>query len=228
MKLILRVGGHLLFKEDSHIDARLVKAYVRIIKELREEGHMIHLVVGGGDEARKYISALSELRAPKAIVDYVGTIITRANAYLFLTALGELAFPLVPESYKELLNALSSGKVVVCGGLQPGQSTVAVAALMAETVKADMLINATDVDGIYTADPKIDPSAKLLRSISAKELLRVLRSGRAPGTYQMFDEVALCIIMRSKIKAWVINGYQPQNILKLVRGEHVGTLVLPD
>src|SRR5260370_21953467 len=71
----------------------------------------------------------------------------------------------------ELIHYVSPGKVVVIGGLQPGQSTNAVAALAAEITHADFLVNATDVQGVYTADPKKDPKAKMLRSVSVEKLL---------------------------------------------------------
>src|SRR5260370_40931246 len=95
----------------------------------------------------------------------------------------------------ELIHYVSPGKVVVIGGLQPGQSTNAVAALAAEITHADFLVNATDVQGVYTADPKKDPKAKMLRSVSVDKLLGWAMAGAVfGGKYERLDSVAFEIL----------------------------------
>jgi len=227
MKLVLRLGGHALFKNNGGMDTTLIKEYAKNALQLREEGHILHIVIGGGTIARSYISALSELGASNALKDYMGMLVTRANALVLIAALKGYAYSPVPTSYEGLLEALSSGKIVVCGGLQPGQSTLAVAAILAETINADYLLNATDVDGVYTSDPKRDPKARLLREVTIRELRSLLRRGTLPGTYPLFDDLALNIIERSRIKTIVFNGRRPENILRIAHGERVGTLIKP-
>ena len=227
MKLVLRLGGHALFKNNGGMDTTLIKEYAKNALQLREEGHILHIVIGGGTIARSYISALSELGASNALKDYMGMLVTRANALVLIAALKGYAYSPVPTSYEGLLEALSSGKIVVCGGLQPGQSTLAVAAILAETINADYLLNATDVDGVYTSDPKRDPKARLLREVTIRELRSFLRRGTLPGTYPLFDDLALNIIERSRIKTIVFNGRRPENMLRIAHGERVGTLIKP-
>jgi uridylate kinase len=116
---------------------------------------------------------------------------------------------------------------VVTGGLHPGQSTNATSALIAERIKASMFINATDVDGIYTADPRINRDAKLIKRISVKELLMMLMNEKFnAGTYELMDIVALKVIERSKIPTRVIKA-SVENIRLVIDGYDIGTQILP-
>jgi uridylate kinase len=112
------------------------------------------------------------------------------------------------------------------GGLTPGQSTNAVAALAAETVQADMLLNATNVDGIYDRDPK-EPGAKKLESVTVDELSEILSgTGTRAGEYKLFDPVAIRVVGRSRIPTAIFNGNDPENLLRLVKGEKVGSRIV--
>ncbi len=227
MKLVLRLGGHALFRENCQINITLIKDYASILRTLKHEGHTLHVVVGGGNVARQYINVLSKLNASNALKDYLGILITRANALMLIASLGDIAYRTVPKDYEDLLNALNSNKIIVCGGLQPGQSTLAVAALIAETIKADYLLNATNVDGVYSSDPRKDPNARLIKKLTISELRRILETEKMPGTYKLFDNLSLDIIERSKIKVIVFNGTNPNNLLRIVHGESIGTLIIP-
>jgi len=168
-----------------------------------------------------------ESGADESTCDQVGIAMANINALVFARALGDDAFQCVPRDTDELDRALSSGKIVVMGGLQPGQSTNAVAAIAAETVGADLLINATDVDGVYTSDPKTDPKAKRLEEITVKELLAaILKEEVSAGGYKLFDPVAVKIIGRSRIPTLILNASDPENLIRAVEGGKVGTRVV--
>jgi len=152
--------------------------------------------------------------------------VTRANAELFRLALGSIAVTKIPTMLSELIHYVSPGKVVVIGGLQPGQSTNAVAALAAEITRADFLVNATDVQGVYTADPKKDPKAKMLRSVSIDKLLSWAMVGDVyAGRYELLDPVALKIMQRARIPTRFVSMEDPSNITSALRGRDIGTLV---
>jgi len=115
----------------------------------------------------------------------------------------------------------------VLGGLQPGQSTNAVAAATAEAINADLLINATNVDGVYTDDPQKNPNAKKINQIKVDELLKMMIGFElSAGGYELFDPVAVKIVKRSKIPTWIIDGRDVNNIEKVLRGEKVGTKII--
>src|SRR5207237_10502301 len=105
------------------------------------------------------------------------------------------------------------------GGLQPGQSTNAVAALAAEITRADLLVNATDVQGVYTADPKKDPKAKMLRTVSVDKLLGWAMAGDVyAGKYELLDPLALKIMQRARIATRFVSMEYPTKIRSDLRG----------
>jgi len=113
------------------------------------------------------------------------------------------------------------------GGLTPGHSTNAVAAIAAETISADLFVNATDVDGVYTGDPSKDPKARRLEEVTVDELSQILsKTGMAAGEYDLMDLLALRIIQRSKISTVILNGRTPENVLKALRNEGTGTRLI--
>jgi uridylate kinase len=113
------------------------------------------------------------------------------------------------------------------GGLTPGHSTNAVAAIAAETVGAELFVNATDVDGVYTSDPEKDKLAKRLEQVSVKQLTEILSmTGVTAGAYDLMDPLALRIIARSSLPTIILDGRKPMNIVKAIRNEKVGTQVV--
>lgn len=225
MKVVVKLGGHAF---PSEPDADRISGYARVFKRLRKAGHRLVVVTGGGATARSYIEASRKLGANEAICDQTAIAATQMNARLLINGLGEDAYPNVPTSLQETRTAFEGGRIVVMGGLLPGQSTDAVAALVSELIGASMLIKATDTDGIYTADPQKDPKAKKFDKISCTQLLEMfLRRSMGAGEYELLDPLAVKIIERSRVSTRVIDGRKPENIEKAVRGEKIGTLVTP-
>ncbi|HUK93350.1 MAG TPA: UMP kinase, partial [Methanomicrobiales archaeon] len=140
-------------------------------------------------------------------------------------ALAQAAHPNIAESYRDAARFGESGKIVVMGGVIPGQTTDAVAALLAEKVRADLIINWTSVDGIYDKDPKRHPDAVKHSRISPGELQAIVRGDRLEaGSNTVFDALAAKIIGRSGIPLVVLDGRKPGDPRKAIRGKK-GTLV---
>ncbi|MEM3713325.1 MAG: UMP kinase [Nitrososphaeria archaeon] len=227
-KIVIRIGGHLIFSSDE-INVVKLKEISDVLKKAYNEGKKVIVVVGGGDYARRYINAAGLLRASEFEKDYLAILITRVNAFLVILALGEIAHQHIPTNINEILSISSSTqKIIVCGGLIPGQSTMSVAALLAEAIKADMLINVTNVEGVYTFDPKRRPDAKFLKRVSTTELKEILsKQGINAGEYELIEQQAINIVERSKIPLRIINGNNVENIIDAIYGKDVGTLVIP-
>lgn len=227
MKIVIKISGHLISKEENLVDHDYLNRVAQVIKRLRKEGNELYIVTGGGFTSRRYISAARELGANESFCDEIGIEISRVHARLLISALGEEVIPHVPESIEEFTRlAFITDKIIVVGGLQPGQSTTTVASLIAEMIGADMLIITSDVDGIYTSDPKVDPSAKKLDRVHITQLEKIFRSQEVnAGLYKMVDPISLLVLKRSKIPTKFINGKPPENILKALRGEKIGTKV---
>lgn len=219
----MKLGGHAF---PLKLDAEALTESVKTFRKLRAMGHKLIIVAGGGECARSYIKAARSLGANETACDQLGIAVARLNAGLLITGLGEDAYPVVPTCLDGLRVAFESGKIVVLGGLLPGQSTDAVAALISELVGADMMIKATDTEGIFTADPKLNAKAKKLEKVSYSEL-RNLIAGKSvkAGEYDLLDPAALRILERSKTRLRVVDGRDPKNIERAVMGEKVGTLV---
>ena len=224
MKIVMKIGG---FAFPSKPDMNAVSLYAKMLMKLKDAGHRLVVVAGGGGTSRAYIDAARKLGESEAVCDIIGIAASRLNARLLIAKLGEYAFLEPPTSVEDMRKAFETGKIVVMGGLQPGQSTNAVAAVAAEAMKADLFINATDVDGVYTADPKKDPRAKKLDKIKADDLLQMMLHGElSAGSYDLFDPVAVKLVKRSKIPTWIIDGRNVENIEKLIKGEKLGTQIV--
>ena len=226
MRAVLKIGGSLLYDDTGKALTDRIRRYAATVRSLVKEGHQLVIVVGGGKPARVFINAARELGATEAQCDWFGIKLARHNAELLCVSLGDIAYPKVVESLDELETAMCSGRVVLMGGLLPGQSTNAAAALAAELVRADRLLNATNVDGVYDHDPS-QPGAKRLDIVDIAQLKTILaRSGTRAGEYELFDAVAIGVVERSKIETVIFDGTDPENILRLFRGKRVGSTIV--
>ncbi|NHJ13999.1 MAG: UMP kinase [Candidatus Thorarchaeota archaeon] len=226
MRAVLKIGGSLLYDDKGHINLDRIRAYSEVVADVVGNGHELVIVVGGGKPARIFISAARTLGATEAQCDWLGIKVARNNAELLCAALGNLAYPKIVESLDELETVVGQGRVVLMGGLTPGQSTNAVAALAAESIKADLLMNATNVNGVYDRDPKTEGAVKL-DVVDVDQLDRILLgSGTRAGEYKLFDPVAIRVVGRSKIPTVIFNGNDPSAISRLLNGEKVGTKIV--
>jgi len=220
-RIVISLGGSVLVPslEENHI-----REYATILRHLGKE-HRIFVVVGGGGEARRYIGVARSLGIDESTADELGILVTRLNATLLAGALRDAAYPKIAESYRDAAGFGESGKIVVMGGVIPGQTTDAVAALLAEKVRADLIINWTSVDGIYSADPKKHPDAVKHSILSPGELQAIIQGDRLEaGSNTVFDTLAAKIIGRSGIPLIVLDGRKPEDPRKAIRGKK-GTLV---
>lgn len=222
MILVVSIGGSVL---TSNLNPVRIRKYASSIKVLAKE-HTMYVVVGGGRIARDYITAARDLGANEVECDIIGIDMTRINAKLLIAALDSTAYPVPLTSYQDARNAALSGKVVVMGGLIPGQTTDAVSAVLAEYVGADLLINATSVDGVYTADPNRDSKAQKISSMTPSQLVDiVMKIDMSAGSSSPLDPLAAKIIQRCGIKTIVVDGREPDNINEAAAGRHNGTLI---
>ncbi|MEM0047679.1 MAG: UMP kinase [Ignisphaera sp.] len=221
-KVLLKLSGKIVNPDSPELIERYVQAIIRAV----DSGRRIAVVVGGGQQARTYIRCARALRLNNAQADMIGIEIARINALLLAYALGDYAYVPIPRSIEDVQRAWSTGKVVVVGGLQPGQSTAAVAAVVAETLGIRRMLYATDVDGVYDKDPKRFPDAKRFDSISIDVLGQVMSQRFEAGGYELLDPIAVQVIKRSCIEVVVFNGFDSGNFERILSGEVVGTRIV--
>jgi uridylate kinase len=220
---VLSVGGSVFFSDK--LRAPEIAKFCESINELKREGYQFVIVVGGGRVARVYQAGAKALGANNFDLDEVAIQITRANALLF-THIIDNAWKEVLTDPKQAENVLLLGKTPVYGGTTPGQTTDSVAAIVAEMMNAEF-INLSNVDGIYSADPKTEPNAKMYKELSHVKMVSLLKAQASkPGAHTFVDPHAAAIIQRSKIKSFFISGEDLNNFKNCVRGmEFKGTIV---
>ena len=229
-RILLKLSGEALGgARDYGIDLQVVSTIAGQVKRVHEMGVQTALVVGGGNIFRGM--AASELGFDRATGDYMGMLATVINALALQDALERtgipartmtaIQMPQVAEPYirRRAVRHLEKGRVVIlaAGTGNPYFTTDTTAALRAVEIEADVILKATKVDGVYTADPKLDPTAVKFKHLG---YLEVLNRG-----IEVMDNTAITLCMDNGVPIVVFNLLVPGNIERVVLGEEIGTLV---
>jgi uridylate kinase len=230
-RIVIKLSGRIFSLSDNHDQDsnnyyNIFKQYSDVLINLTHIAQLI-VITGGGSIARLYIKFARKLGLDEASLDLLGIAISRVNAKLLIASLGNYAYPEIPQSLDDVGRFIESNKIIVSGGLHPGQSTNATSALIAEKTRASEFINATDVKGIYNSDPRKNNNAQLFEKIELGKLLTLLlKESSMAGEYDLLDIVSLKVIERSKIRTKVILS-DPKNISNAIQGRnYIGTEVV--
>ena len=222
--VVVSVGGSILIqdKDDITFIRKLAKVLIG-----KTTNHKLYVVTGGGRVAREYIRIGRELGASETYLDEIGIEVTRLNARLLITALGDNAYHVPAKTIDEALHAGKTHQIVVMGGLHPGFTTDAVSAMIAERVNAARLVNATSVAGVFTSDPNKDPRAKMLKKMTFDELIKIVdKSEHAAGPNVVFDPLAAKIVKRSGIRTLICDGRNLPVLMSAIEDkDFIGTLI---
>jgi uridylate kinase len=221
--VVISLGGSILIPE---LEKNRIQAYLPVLEKIAAR-HRLFVVVGGGGGARDYIAVARKLGIDEGTADEIGILVTRLNATLLIAALGEAAYPKVAESHSEAKKFGESKKIVVMGGITPGQTTDAVAAVLAERVQADVFVNVTSVNGIYDKDPNKYAGAKHHPTLTPHQLLEIVgKGGLGAGSHNVLDIIAARVVERSRIPLVVLDGTRPENLSDaLLLGKCDGSIV---
>jgi uridylate kinase len=224
MKIVISLGGSLLTRELSPDN---FKKYVDVIKKLHKLGHKLIVVCGGGKVCRDYQNIAKAFNASKNQLDFIGIMATHLNASTLSSCLGKSAYLVKWKSLKEAgkeVKKYFNKKIIVAAGYDVGTSTDYDSAYFAKLVKANLLINVTNVDGVYDKDPKKYPDAKKFEKIGYEEFIKIIKKNeQVPGEYRLFDLKAARLIKKIKLKTLIIDGTNPEEIIRAVNGRHNGT-----
>jgi uridylate kinase len=222
MRLVVRIGGSVVA---SPVNTELMGKYIDIIKDIKQLGYDVAVVLGGGALAREFIGIARNLGLDMTSQDEIAISCSRLFAQLFLKGLGE-GCGRVSVTLDEAAQCLAEGKIVVMGGLRPGITTDTVAVLVAERINADLMIKGTDQNGVYDKDPRKHPDAIKLDKISLEELVGVFEHNEhKAGIHQIIDPEAIKVLKRKPLKIVVVNGYEPENLVAALKGAKVGTVI---
>lgn len=214
MRIVIKIGGSQAFT-DYGPNKNYLQKLIPVLKTI-DKKHQLIVCIGGGQFIRKYLADVKKFSLRNDEIEWIFVDMLKVNVRL-------LSFLLKKRPIYDL-KAVKKDTEGVIGGIEPGRSTDANAAICAEKIGADLFIKLTNVDGIYDKDPRSNKDAKKLDTISFNDLDRIMVKGK-PASYGVLDSLALKVIKRSRIKTFVINGSNPINILKILRGERVGTLI---
>ena len=232
-RVLLKLSGEALGGPSGlNISAPAVAAIADQIKEVRELGVQVVVVVGGGNIFRGLSG--SKRGIERATGDYMGMLATVINALALQDALEKIGvntrvaaaieMRAVAEPFirRRAVRHLEKGRVVVfaAGTGNPYFTTDTAAALRAMEMRAEVILKGTKVDGIYTADPMIDKTAKRYDTIS---YLKVIGE-----SLRVMDSTAITLCMDNKLPIIVFNLRQPGNLRRVIMGEPVGTRVSAD
>ncbi|MEM1059414.1 MAG: UMP kinase [Verrucomicrobiota bacterium] len=228
-RIVLKLSGEVLKGEEDVIDADVAAKIAAEVAEIHTLGIQVAIVIGGGNIWRGAVKAHAGME--RSTADYMGMLATMINGLGLSDALGRQGVPTrvmtaidvrsVAEPFIRLraLRHMEKGRAVifVAGTGNPFFSTDTAAALRASEVKADVILKATKVDGVYDSDPKKNPSAKRYEKISYLQALK--------DQLKVMDSAAFALCMENQIPVVVFDVFRPGNLKRVVTGEPVGTLV---
>ena len=229
-RVLLKISGEALAGDASRgLDFNVIGAVCDVIKSCTELGVQVGVVVGGGNFWRGLKDGGDRMERVRA--DHMGMLATSINALAVAdvleqkgvevrvqTAIEMRAFA-EPYIRSKAIRHLEKGRVVIfgCGTGNPFFSTDTAAVLRAAEIDADVILLATNIDGVYSADPKKDPNAVKYDSISYDDVLA--------QHLQVMDSTATSLSMDNKIPVLLFALKDPENILRAVKGEKIGTVV---
>jgi len=230
---VLKLSGEALQGVHRHgIDQHVLFSIARQIKEIRELNLEIAVVLGGGNIFRGQENVEAQgLDMDRSVADYMGMLATVINGMAFQDALEKQGVPTrlisaieihqVAESYirRRAMRHLEKGRVIifVAGTGNPYFTTDTAAALRAKEIGAQVLLKATKVDGVYTADPF---KVRDARRFSSLKYIDVVRKG-----LKVMDSTAVTLCMENKLPIIIFDMTKEGNIKKVVMGEKIGTVV---
>lgn len=229
-RILLKLSGEALMGDQNYgIDGDVVKFIAKEIKDVYDMGVSIGIVVGGGNIFRGVSESAKDMDRVSA--DYMGMLATVINSLALQNALENIGVPTrvqtaiemrqIAEPYirRRAMRHLEKGRVVIFGAGtgNPYFTTDTTATLRASEINAEVVLKATKVDGVYTADPKKDANAVKFDSVTYLDVLN--------RNLKVMDSTAISMCMDNKIPIIVFDLYGEGNLKRIICGEKIGTIV---
>lgn len=211
MKYIISLGGSIIVPDK--IDTDFIRQLVRFINAQTKHGRSFHIIVGGGKICRTYqqaaiITHFSAEKINTMDLDLIGIAATRLNAELLRVVFAQ------------------SKKVKIYSGEKPGATTDHVAVKRAAKLGVKTVVNLSNIDYVYTADPRKSKNAKKITNLSWSEYLEIFGTRHRPGINAPFDPVAAKLAKDKKISAVILNGRNLPNLKNFFSGKSFrGTVI---
>ncbi|MAZ56397.1 UMP kinase [bacterium] len=223
--VVMSVGGSLIVPDQIDTDF-LIRLKELVTKETAG-GRRFIIIAGGGKTARRYQDAAKQVVGldPEDL-DWMGIHSTRLNGHLLRTIFRDTAHPVMITNPDDILDISDNTKLIIGAGYRPGASSDLRAVQVAQRRKATKLINLSNIDYVYTADPKADSEAEKLTNITWTEFRKLIPSEWDPGLSSPFDPVAAKLAEEQGIEVANINGARIEELKKYLNGEEfIGTRI---
>jgi uridylate kinase len=222
--LVISVGGSLVVPKTG-IDYKFLKDFKKLIQKHIKNNWRFVIVVGGGTTARNYQTAAKKVgEINREDMDWIGIHSTRLNGHLMRTIFRKEAHSVMIKDPSK--NIKWNKPVLVAAGWKPGWSTDYVATTLAKKLKADVVVNLSNIDYVYDKDPNKYQGAKVICDISWKEFRKMVGNKWDPGMNVPFDPVASKLAHKESMKVALLNGKNIKNLDNLLNGKNfVGTII---
>lgn len=221
--IVISLGGSLIVPEQ--IDTLFIKSFVDMIHEYVKKGTHFVIITGGGRASRNYTLAAKEISAPSNVdLDWIGIATTRLNAELIRVSFGDIAHEEIlfnPESIPT-----THKSIIVGGGWKPGNSSDLAAVMCAKGIGAKKVINLSNIDYVYTSDPRYNPEATKIEESNWSDFRALLPKEWDPGLNSPFDPIAAEQAENLGLEVVIMNGKNIDNLKKYLDGEaFIGTVI---
>ncbi|MFX1515664.1 MAG: UMP kinase [Promethearchaeota archaeon] len=217
----LSLGGSII--NPGEIDSQFLTDFSIVVKELVHQ-HKFMIVCGGGKVARQYIKGLPQ-GLTEGERDYMGIAATWLNAQLLTYYFKGHCSPILPTSVEKLTEQLQYHAIGISGGFLPAIKTDEDAAILADLLGSPILVNVTNVDGIYNKDPNKFPDAKKYKELTYKQFYEIVNPlSLGAGSNAPFTLIAAKICERTNMRI-IICSKNAEKIRGAIQGENVGTVI---
>lgn len=221
--IVISLGGSLIVPDE--VDIAFLNDFKQLISSQISLGKKFVIITGGGKVCRRYQDAAKQVAQPSdEDLDWIGIASLKLNAELVRVVFGNLANKEVVANLGESFSFESA--VVVGSAYKPGHSTDWDAVLAAKNIGAKKVINMSNIDYVYDADPKKNPDAKKIEQISWADYRALIPTDWNPGLNSPFDPIASKMAQEEGIEVAIMNGKPIDNLVKYLNGEKfAGTVI---
>jgi len=222
--IVVSVGGSLIVPDG--IDTEFLRRFRASIKHHLSRGLSFYLIAGGGMTARNYQRAGEDIRGDlhPEDVDWLGIHATRLNAHLLRALFKDEAQERIVKNPTRSIRGKAD--IIIGAGWRPGHSTDYDAVMAAKQLGAKRVVNLSNIDHVYSADPKKDPNAKPIERISWTDFRAIIPKHWDPGLSSPFDPIASKLAQENRMEVAIINGAKLEEFDKYVAGKpFAGTVI---
>ena len=226
--VVMSVGGSLIVPDA--IDTHFLANFKNLIEhQIALSGRHFIIIAGGGKTARRYQDAAATVtELDPEDIDWIGLHATRLNGHLLRTIFRDTAYPEMITNPDDIIDVPSDIPLVIAAGYRPGSSTDLRAVQIAINRGATRLINLSNIDYVYTEDPRKNPDAEKIEDINWKDFMKLIPTEWNPGLSSPFDPVAARTAQAHNLEVSIINGEKINELENYLDGKSfVGTKIHP-